>query len=343
MQRIAGITSNTVPWEILRAAGFSPRLMQNEPGQTPHADRFMEDVFERRFRVAFDRLYSGAWDDLEVVVIPRTSEQEHKLYLYLREAARLDYSQGIPRLYLYDLLHSRSTESYAYGLDRTRQMTRDFQVTDEGLREAILESNRARAAVRTILESRRQGRLTGSEAIRLIDGFYSKDRGAFADRVQEKLAGRECAPPVTSPRILIKGAPLDHSSLHELIEEHGGYVCAEDDWRGSRAAGESDVRIDGDSVVALFEKYYYDAVSPRVHPPEQADTWFHRQLEQGQVDGVLFYVPLKDDVVGWDYPRHLKFVHSRGIPSLLIRESGAPEPSPALIEQIAPFVQSLHD
>lgn len=342
MPRIAGISSNTVPWEILRAGGCSPRLMQDEPGPTPFADRFMEDVFERRFRVAFDRLCCGAWDHMEVVVIPRTSEQEHKLYLYLRESVRLGYSQSRPELYLYNLLHSRTAESYGYGLERTRQMAEDFQASEDGLRKAIVESNRARMAVRSILEFRRQGRIPGSEAIRMIGGFYCQNRSEFAESVQEKLNSVNGAASASSPRVLIKGAPLDHDALHRLVEEQGGYVAAEDDWRGSRAAGESDIRTEGDPVVAVFEKYYYDAVSPRVHPSEEADAWFRREVQRGHIHGVLFYVPLHDDVVGWDYPRHLAFVQSCGVPSLLIRECGASGPGPALIEQIAGFVQRLH-
>ena len=83
MSRIAGITSNTVPWEILRAAGYTPRLLEDQPAPTPHADYWMEDVFDRRIRVIFDRFCAGAWEDLALMVLPRTSEQEHKLYLYL--------------------------------------------------------------------------------------------------------------------------------------------------------------------------------------------------------------------------------------------------------------------
>ena len=41
MIRVAGITSNTVPWEILRAAGYTPRLLEYEPGPTPLADRYI--------------------------------------------------------------------------------------------------------------------------------------------------------------------------------------------------------------------------------------------------------------------------------------------------------------
>jgi hypothetical protein len=341
MDRVAGITSNTVPWEILRAAGYTPRLFPNDPGPTPYADRFMEDVFEPRFRVAFDRLCAGSWTDLSVVVIPRTSEQEHKLYLYLREVSRLGYSKRIPRLYLYNLLHSRSAESYSYGLDRTRHMVRDFQASDDGLREAISESNRARAAVRMILELRQQGRMEGSEAIQMIGGFYSGDRRGFSEQMRQMVSVLKTVTPADRPRILIKGASLDNTGLHRLVEQNGGYVSAEDDWRGSRAAGELDVRTEGDPVVAVFEKYYYDAVSPRVHPPEEADAWFRREIERGQVEGVLFYIPFEDDVVGWDYPRHRAFAQARGVPSLLVRESGAPEPDSGLIAQVSTFVQSL--
>jgi hypothetical protein len=133
MNQFVGITSNTVPWEILRAAGYSPRLLDPEPGPTAIADRFMEDVFDRRIRVIFDRLCSGAWCDMQMVVIPRTSEQEHKLYLYLREAARAHFPGVIPELYLYNLLHTRSPESYSYGLERTQQMVRDLEVSDPAL------------------------------------------------------------------------------------------------------------------------------------------------------------------------------------------------------------------
>ena len=317
-----------------------PRLVEDEPGPTPFADRFMEDVFARRHRVAFDRLCSGAWTDIDIVVIPRTSEQEHKLYLYLREASRLGQSRRVPGLYLYNLLHSRSAEAYNYGLERTRQMAHDFRVTDDGLREAIAESNCARVAVRSILELRRQGRLAGSEALRMIREFYAGSRDEFAHRVQENIPAFAAAPAAEGPRVLIKGAPLDHSMLHLLVEHEGGYVAAEDDWRGSRAAGD-DIRTDADPIVGIFEKYYYDAVSQRIHPSEEADAWFVREIERSQIDGVIFYIPLRDDVAGWDYPRHLSLLQSRGVPSLLVREGGASEPNSRLTEQVADFLGSL--
>jgi hypothetical protein len=330
--RIAGITSNTVPWEILRAAGYAPVLLEEEAGPTPYADRWMEGVFDRRFRVIFDRLCSGAWNHLDNVVIPRTSEQEHKLYLYLREIARTQSAGAIPELYFFNLLHTRTRESYDYGLERTRQMVRDFDVSEDELRDAIAESNRARAVVRDILRVRREGRLEGSVALAWIRGFYSEDRGAFADRIPEHIQELHDAVAKDRPQILIKGAPLKDASLHCAIEEAGGYVVAEDDWRGSRAAGDTDVCVNKDPATAIFEKYFYDELSPRVHPIEHRDAWFRREIEREHVDGVLFYLPVEDDVLGWDYPEHRAYLKSRSIPSIVIRE-----PRGSLVE----FVEGL--
>jgi hypothetical protein len=318
--RPAGITSNTVPWEILRAAGYAPRLLETEPGPTPFAGRYMEDVFDRRIRIIFDRLCTGSWKDLDLVVIPRTSEPEHKLYLYLREVARTHGAGRMPKLYLYNLLHTQSLESYSYGLERTRQMAGDLGATESALYEAITESNRARAAVRQIHQKRRDGLLEGSAALELTHRFYTEDRAAFADRVALELNARNVPVAGNRPRILIKGVLLDDIALHQVAEEAGGYVIAEDDWGGARAAGDLDVCTNTDPLTAIFDKYFYDEMSPRVHPAAARDAWFERQIEAGEVDGVLFYIPPEDDVIGWDYPRHRAFLEARGVPSLVVQE-----------------------
>lgn len=317
MSRIAGITSNTVPWEILRAAGFAPRLLESVPGPTPYADRYMEPVFDPRYRAIFDRLCSGEWSDLSMVVISRASEQEHKLYLYLREVAREGVTSSIPKLYLYNLLHTRTPESYDYGLERTRQMVRDFGVSDGALVEAIEESNRARAALREIQRKRDDGCLEGSAAMEWISGFYSGSRAEFARDVLARLSRPLPAVIGKRPRVLIKGVSIEDARLHRIVEQAGGYAIAEDDWRGSRAGG-TDVRTDIDPVTAVFEKYFYDEVSPRVQPASDRDEWFHTKVTSG-VDAVLFYIPLEDDVAGWDYPRQAAWLQERTIPSMVIR------------------------
>jgi benzoyl-CoA reductase/2-hydroxyglutaryl-CoA dehydratase subunit BcrC/BadD/HgdB len=134
--------------------------------------------------------------------------------------------------------------------------------------------------------------------------------------------------------VLIKGVSLGHARLHRIVEEAGGYVVAEDDWRGSRAAGDRNVRTDMDPATAIFEKYFYDETSPRVQPSCERDAWFHREVSSGYVDGVLFYIPLEDDVVGWDYPRQSAWLDRNNVPSIVIRDIAASAEMSAFLQRI---------
>ena len=334
---VIGVTSNTVPWELLRAAGFQPFLLSPHRPPTPLADRYMEDVFGVRMKAVLDFLISEDGAGLSAVVIPRTSEQEHKLYLYVCELIRQKLERS-PQPILYNLLHARSPEAEAYGLDRTYALKITLErlagqpIQPEALTASIAEGNAARQAIRGLLQERegRAPRLRGSEALALIGAWYLMDRTEYALLAQEALRDTQRRPPLTGPRILIKGPPLASPDFCTAVESHGAIVVAEDDWWGSRAAG-SDIDTTIDPVRAIFEKYYFDAPSTRVFPSEVADAWFHRKA--AEVDGVIFYLPQEDDVLGWDYPCLREFLDERSIPHLMLRRESS--------DEIGAFVERL--
>jgi len=340
---VIGVTSNTVPWELLRAAGLRPVLLSPHRANTPFADRYMEDVFAARMRAIFDYLLSGDGAGLCGVVIPRTSEQEHKLYLYLREVAREAARQGgerIPPALLYNLPHTRSHEARVYGLERTRQLKTDIEnlagraILDEDLAAAIGEGNDARGTLRDLMRCREgvAPRLRGTEALALAGAWYFTDRRAYAAMATRAACEIEMREPLKGPRILVKGVPTDHTRLHEAVEREGAVIVAEDDWWGSRAAG-LDIDARTEPLTAIFEKYFLDAPGPRVFPAAVADEWFLNKA--GEADGVIFYLPPEDDVIGWDYPRLRAELDGRGIPHLLLRDESR--------EAIGEFVAGLKD
>ncbi len=332
---VAGMTSNTVPWELLRAAGYFPLLLNPPPGPLPFADRLMEDgVFSARIRGIFDGIASGAWPFLKLVVIPRTSEQEHKLFLYLREVERQELSTGMPEIYLYNLLHTRSAEAEQYGLQRTGDFRNHLRVGD--LACAVDEANKARRAVRTLLDLRqeRPPRLSGTVALALPGAMNFMDRAEYAGLALESAAELSGAEPIHGPRILIKGSPLHHTGLHRAIESQGAVVVAEDDWWGSRTIIE-EIPEQGNLMQEIFQTYYRKAPSPR----DNSDAWF--LSASATVDAVVFYLPPEDDVLGWDYPRLRQTLDQRGTPHLLVREDAAKELSPECRDRIQDFVRKL--
>lgn len=344
---VVGITSNTVPWEMIRAAGAFPCVINPGAANQPELSSFMEEgIFEERIRAIFGAAISGALQHLSLLVIPRTSEQEYKLYLYLREVARQDPGRPIPPVYLYDMLHTRSAESYSYGLERTRCLKKRLEeltgklIDQAALGHAVEESNAARKAIRKLLHLRGdQPRVTGTEALALVGASYFMNRAEYArlaEQAAEMIKGHKI---LAEKKLMIAGSSLNHRGLHQALEKHGAVVVAEDDWWGTRSAGEDIADESDDLLKAAFEKYYLDAPSPRLFPFEIADAWFKRAATDG-IDGVVFYLPQEDCVAGWDYPRRRQYLDERGIPHFLVRE-GAMSISEECHERIETFVRSI--
>ena len=322
---VVGITSNTAPWELIAAAGMFPVMLRGEAGPTPFADKFMEpEIFQPRIRSMFEQIVASRWP-LRAVIIPRTSEQEYKLFLYLREIVRQYPDKALPPVYLYDLPHSRSEDSRAYGLKVTVDLKEQLEaisgtsMAPNDMAASIAESNAARAAVHSLLELRRETpRISGCLALSLIGPFWSVPRKEYSELAHAAVAQMRGLPELSSPRILVKGVSIDQLTLHAVLESVGAVVVSEDDWWGERSAGK-EVSTAGDPVAACFEKYYSDSPSPRTFPQADADSWFEDRSREG-IDGVIFYLPEDDYVLGWDYPRQKAFLDTLGIPSLIIRD-----------------------
>jgi benzoyl-CoA reductase/2-hydroxyglutaryl-CoA dehydratase subunit BcrC/BadD/HgdB len=326
-----GVTSHTVPQELIVAAGHFPLLLcfteTSDSPDAPHAT-YMEDAFDAHTRSVFDYLVSGQGSSLKAVVVPRTSEREHKLFLYLKEVQRQKKDARIPPVYLFNLLHTRTPESRDYSRDRVMELKRWVEsiagvpIDDDTLRDSIRASNAARAAARR-LQALREGpdaRLPGSDATALLRARYGCGADEFvrlANRRAEEFGQR---PPLKGPRILIKGSPLMHSTLHQAIESHGAVVFAEDDAWGARSAT-PDISTDMDPMNAIADHYYLHETSPRVLPLAEADQWFYDKA--GAADGVVFYLPPEDDTLGWDYPRHCRHLDERNIRHTLVRADAA--------------------
>jgi benzoyl-CoA reductase/2-hydroxyglutaryl-CoA dehydratase subunit BcrC/BadD/HgdB len=345
---VVGLTSNTIPWELIRAAGLFPVMLRPARGATPAADEYMEtDVFQARIRQIFESAVSGEWSFLRAIILSRTSEQEYKLFLYLREVAREGPRNGMPPVYLFNLLHSQSAETSAYGISRTGELKRqletiaDRRITAPDMAEAIAESNAARAAVRRLLGLREGApRLGGTEALPLIGAYWFMIRSEYAKLATEAFDILRQQKPFAGARLIVKGPPLEHVQLHAALESHGAIVVAEDDWWGTRSVG-ADIEAGSDPLKAIFEHYYLDAPSPRVFPSGAADRWFESRTREG-VDGVVFYLPPEDSVLGWDFPRQKRFLDGLQIPSLVVGEDlGDGELSSELHGSIERFVNAI--
>ena len=349
---VVGFTSNTVPWELIRAAGCFPLLLApdlNElGGPTPLADAIMEPVFESKIRTICNGILSGRWNFLKLLIVARTSEPEYKLYLYLREAERQKFSAAIPPLWLYDLLHTRTPISRTYGLARTQELAERLKqigsITAPSLAAAIAESNRARTALRHLQNLRAAGapRISGSDALAISGALYFMGRAAHAKLVEAACREIKATKPLPGPRLLIKGTPLHHPKLHQALESQGAVVTAEDDWWGARAAGpnipcaRAGMPPCGKSL--KITSSMHPAPGCGLPPPRINGSRQLSAVESTVWSSICRRTTMS---IGWDYPRQRDFVAARGIPSFLIREDAGRGLSALTAAQIQHFIQSI--
>ena len=324
-KKVIGYTSNTIPVELIEAADFFPVLISSDKVDLPFADKYLEPVFDARIRGIFNSILAGEWASLDLIIIPRTSEPEHKLFLYLIEIIRKTDIQGIPPIYFYDLLHTQNEISENYSRSQTVLLKEKLEtisgksITNEALKSAIENSNQVRRSIQNLVVLRKEKKVSGVEAMTIIGASYFMERKNFVTLTNQFCQeNTERIPSFERRRLLIKGYPSDNLALYKKLENDGNIIVAEDDWHGSRCGG-NEISLEGDLLENVFQKYYANTPSPRLFPYKKTNEWFEKEA-LNNIDCVVFYLPPDDDIYGWDYPKQLTFLNEHNIPSILIRE-----------------------
>jgi hypothetical protein len=315
-----GVSWPAVPVELLDAAGFDPVFFRAESGPTPLADPQLEPgVFSPRLRGLVEAALTGALGNLDVLVIPRTSDQDYKGFLYLKELVRLGaVSRSMPPMLLLDLPQSDGPWISGYGRARLANCLDQLEgisgrrVVDADVLAAIERANAARAAARDLLALRRGSpRLSGTEALPLLGAWWQAPPARYADlaaHVHVEISSRRS---LDGPRLLLLGTPVETTSLHRAIEGYGAVVVTEASPWGSRALGR-DVSMAGDPLSALFEKYRHDVAGPR-EPLSVFRRWLQAELD-APIDGVVIWLSTDDSVFGWDYAHIAEECGRRNLP-----------------------------
>jgi len=325
-KRIVGYVGNTVPVELIIAAGFYPLRLAPMSGDTLTADRYIETFADLDTRLIVEQFMAGELDFLSLLIIPRSTESYHKLYLSLREIRRVGATQGGPEITLYEILHTQQRSSRDYGLARTRDLAQRLSVIgaapidNDSLRDAIAATNQTRDLLAKLQHARRSAEKPPS-------GYVAHVIAVAASFLEPRLYNSLLADWLaesawqsgTGPRLLVQGCPLDDAYLHRSVDLAGGLVVAEDgDWGARQAAPR--IAVVGDPLAAIFEHYYADVPCPRLFPQALVDRWFTEVLHAGGIDGVIFYLPTPDDIFGWDFPGQRTAVEAAGLTWTLIRK-----------------------
>jgi benzoyl-CoA reductase/2-hydroxyglutaryl-CoA dehydratase subunit BcrC/BadD/HgdB len=332
--KVIGYFGNTVPTELILAAGMFPARLTGDPTETTErGDKYMEEFHDGEIRSIFDRMLRGHFNFCDLIVIPRTSESFLQLYYYLLEVRRWEPDRPFPELYLFDLLQAPGETVARYDRGRLEDLRRTLDriagrvMGDDAIRSAITTVNENRALLDEVNQLRRHTKLSGTDMLRIYGtvGFTATDIHSAC--LREILAGVDTLTAIPGARLMVKGSPHDDDAFYLLVESSGGVIVADDHTAGERAF---EYRVtEGDAMAALTEHYHRHSPSPRSYPQAEQDRHFIELVEQARVQGVLFFHDEWDDVLGWDYPEQKKLLDARGIPSVFLKKQSYRAPDRA--------------
>ena len=325
-QKVIGYVSNNVPAELIWASGAFGVQLTGIPGETPTGDRYMEDFHEGHVRSLFDRFLAGHFDFADAVIIPRSSEGYLQLYYYLLEVRKWEPQQRLPEILLFDLLQTPTWSSSRYDRGRVEVLAQRLAaitgtpVSRGAIRRAIDRDAKTRSLLRRLNDLRRDnpGRVSGEQALHAFATSMFMDPEDHAALVSQVLDNSGGLPPVSGPRIMIKGSGHDNTEFYRVVEACGARVVADDHPWGERLLDAPDSTAYADEFEYLTAKYQQFSVSPRLYPQEREDRRFMALVDAGQVEGVIFYLEENDDTLGWDYPAQRRMLDERGVPSLFM-------------------------
>jgi benzoyl-CoA reductase/2-hydroxyglutaryl-CoA dehydratase subunit BcrC/BadD/HgdB len=316
------ITWPSVPFEIIRAAGLRPVVAHGSPVPTPAADAVLEPaVFPSHHRQLVEAALTGRLAHVAAIVLPRTSDADYKCFLYLRELGRRGAIARLPPVWLFDLLQSTGAAVQAYDADRARELLEKLahlsgrRPAADALRAQIALANRARAEARRLAALRRDvPHVAGVDAMRMLGAFWQLDPERYVVLADAAVVAIAAQPPLTGPRVLLAGAPVDSPTLHQVVEAEGAIVVAEISPFGSGAAG-PDVDGSGEPHAALAEHYRRESLDARL--PVAALMARIDALLDG-VDAAVVSLPPDDATFAWDAPRLRALLARRSLPHTVL-------------------------
>jgi len=343
----------SLPIEIVRACRLRLVVARGSQAETPTADAQVEPgVFPGRIRQLVDAALRGRLAHVAQVVIPRTSDSDYKCFLYLREFVRIGVAGAMAPTTLFDMLQSDGAHVRRYDVERTRALVdvlagaSGHRPSDDELWEEMTLTNAARAAARRLAALRRRVPCVSGEVVfPLLCALWHvppREYVSLANRVADDFAD---AVPLTGPRVLLAGAPVDGIGLHAAVESRGGVVVDELSAWTSVAAG-ADIRCEDEPLPALADLYRRRSIGPRL-PAARPD---RSQRALAVVDAVVVSLPEDDATFGWDYPALRDRLQAWGLPHAVLRSDPHRSLTPddgrrleALLEAADRYRASDHD
>lgn len=303
--RRVGCIGADIPFELVEACGWTPVRLAGLPGSAaPSGDQFVGGGGDADVRSMFQLLVDGGYGPLDRLIIAHDSEALARLYYALREFQQRwpDRAAALPVLWFFDLLHLPRATTQAYNRRRLEQMRSWLGgCDDERLSDAIAARNAVRWRLHALREHRRSGRVSGTEALKILGSAWRLRPAELGPLLDTLLGAAAARGRRTGIRLFLTGSAHDHALAYAAIEASGMIIVGEDhDWgdRGNEAL----VAETGDPLDALETRYRAGTPAAAKFSIADRAAYTAARVREAQAEMVLCLVRKGDPAPRWDVP-----------------------------------------
>ena len=326
--KVAGYFCDSVPEEMILAAGFFPLRISGDPlGSTEAADKYTEPFYEGFVRSMFNMLLTGRYDFLDFLIIPHSRDTIVSLCGMLLEIQELDPDLKLPPSYLFEMLHTKLFLTELYNRDRIRDLKRKLEewsgqeISNETLSRAIAIGNENKMLLKKVADLRaaEPPRISGVEALQIIGPSMFMLKEDHNKLLSQFLQKADDLPARDGVRLFVTGSPLDNLRFYEIVESCNATIVAEDNCWGNRYS-DNPIKTSLDPLEAISDRYHLKSPCPWMFPMAQRVEYCLSKAVEAKAQGVIFFFNEWDCVETWDYPDQKKALEEKGIPTICFKE-----------------------
>jgi benzoyl-CoA reductase/2-hydroxyglutaryl-CoA dehydratase subunit BcrC/BadD/HgdB len=358
--KVVGYFCDSVPEEMIIAAGFLPYRISGDPESGTESIRkyllpfwSKSPLAQRQVSLEFINsmlhlIFTGRYDFIDYLVVPYTRKAILGVHKQLMDAKTAYPQLKIPEMFILD----RALTPFFAAANFDRARAYDFKIkleewsgkalTHTALAAGIKVVNESKSLLRRVADLRAEDapRISGAEALQIFGSSKFMPRAEHSALLRSFLDQVSRRTPRQGARIYVAGSPLDNIDLYELIESCGTTVVSENHCWGNRCA---DLPID--ETIAPMEAIgsRYHKMPPCItYPLEKAVRNCTARAVSAKAQGAVFNVFRFDNFQIFDIPHEMEALKEKGIPSVYLQEQPYKITDSAAIKAtITSFVENL--
>ena len=295
--KVFGYTCSYVPEEVVAALEGPAKILMVRLGGRGAETTEDADIHMHKFQCSFSRSImqlgiQGDYDFLDGVIVTSGCETMRRTFAVWEDIVKMPVfmisvphsTQGDNRVKWYRdeiaNLESDLCEKYALGFSK------------ESLRKTVKTYNEYRTLMGELYELRKldQPKVTGAEALRIMQAGFSMPKDIFNEKLKEAIVELKARPGISNngARIMIGGSYTDDPFLVDIIENLGATVVTDSLCSGRRYI---DTLVDesGELMPAITDRYFNHTPCPRmIEEAPQRIAFVKQMVSEFRVDGVVF-------------------------------------------------------